>query len=191
MKKIVKASAKEIYSRLREEIWPNERSILERPQRLKYVRKLVQPKGCVFCACSKSKDRKKSLVLYRGRHLMVVLNKYPYNNGHLLILPRKHKGDFLKMTDNELKGIQVLAKHAIRILKKNYGCEGFNMGLNLGASAGAGIPDHLHYHLIPRWNGDTNFFPLIAKTKLVVETTKQTYERLAPDFIKLEKKVVF
>ena len=191
MKKIVKASAKEIVSRLRNEIWPDERSILERPQRLQYVRKLIKPKGCVFCACSQSKDRKKSLVLYRGRQLMVVLNKYPYNNGHLLILPRKHKGDFLKMTDKELQGSQVLAKHCIRILKKHYSCQGFNMGLNLGSTAGAGIPDHLHYHLIPRWSGDTNFFPLIAKTKLVVETTEQTYDRLAGDFLKLEKKIVF
>ena len=190
MKKLAKTSAKEFLSWLRDDIWPIERDVVERPQRMKYVRKLIRPKGCVFCACAKAKDLKEALVLYRSRKMMIVLNKYPYNNGHLLIMPRRHIGELDKLSDLELQGSQVLLKHAIRILKKVYQPQGFNVGLNLGSVAGAGIPDHLHYHVIPRWSGDTNFFPLIAQTKLVIETTEQSYDKLRPEFAKLEKKIV-
>ena len=191
MKKLVKVSAREIFSRLREEIWPNEINVFERPQRLEYVRKLVRPKGCVFCDGAKSRVFKDHLVLYKGKKMMVVLNKYPYNNGHLLILPRSHKGDFLKLTDTELKALQILAKHSIKILKKVYSPQGFNLGMNLGEVSGAGIPGHIHYHVIPRWGGDTNFFPLIAQTKLVVEAVDDSYDRLRPHFKKLEAKFAF
>jgi len=205
MKKRVQTSARELLSRLREEIWPNEISVFERPQRLKYVRKLVRPKGCVFCAAADSKNKKSKnskikkgsseplkdhLVLYMGRKMMILLNKYPYNNGHLLIIPRAHKGDFLKLTDSELKAFQVLAKHSIKILKKVYQPQGFNLGMNLGEVSGAGIPDHIHYHVIPRWGGDTNFFPLIAQTKVVIQSVEDSYDELRPHFKKLEVKNV-
>ena len=190
VKKIAKASAKELISWLRDDIWPDERNILERPHRMEYVRKLIRPKGCVFCQADESRDRRKHLVLYKSRQLMIILNKYPYNDGHLLVIPRRHIGEFDKLTDKELAGMQILLKHFIKILKKVYQPQGFNIGLNLGSVAGAGIPDHLHYHIIPRWGGDTNFFPLIAKTKLVIEKVEQSYDRLEPWFHKLEKKGV-
>ncbi len=175
---------------LQSEIWPQERDVIESPHRLQYVRKVIKPRGCVFCAASRNPDHPSSLVLLKSRTMLVVLNKYPYNNGHLLILPRKHGGDFETMTDKNLIAMQLLTKHSLKILKKVYKPHGFNTGMNLGKVAGAGIPDHLHYHIIPRWGGDTNFFPLIAQTKLVVETTEQSYNLLKPHFEKLEKRNV-
>ena len=172
------------------DIWPDERNIIESPHRWKYVRKLVKPKGCVFCTSAKAKSSVESLVIFKSRLLQVVINKYPYNNGHLLILPKRHVGEYEKLTEKELLGMAQLTKYSLKILKKVYQPQGFNMGVNLGAVAGAGIPDHLHQHIIPRWGGDTNFFPLIAQTKLVVETTEQSYNSLKPLFEKLEKKGV-
>ncbi len=159
-----------------------ERAVMFRPDRLKYVRKIDRPKGCVFCEARKKGVRFSSLVLLEREHAMVVMNKFPYNNGHLLVLPTRHCGDFLKLTQAELIELQDLNRLAIEVLTKVYEPAGFNMGLNLGKVAGAGIPEHLHYHLIPRWRGDTNFFPLIAETKVVVETLEQTYQRLLPYF---------
>lgn len=174
--------------KVQSDIWPSERDIIESPHRLQYVRKVIKPKGCVFCAASKSVDLPNSLVLFRNRSMMVLLNKYPYNNGHLLVTPRKHVAEFDKMSDRLLTEMQLLTKQSIKILKKVYQPQGFNTGMNLGEVAGAGIPDHIHQHIIPRWGGDTNFFPLIAQTKLVVETTEQSYTQLRPHFAKLEKK---
>lgn len=172
------------------DVWPNERDVMERPERLKYVRRLAKPEGCVFCQASRGRKSQGNLVLYKDRKYMVILNKYPYNNGHLLIIPRRHVADYDKLSDKDLAAMQVLMKYSIRILKKVYNPAGFNMGMNMGKVAGAGIPDHLHYHLIPRWGGDTNFFPLIAETKLVVETTEQSYNRLIKHFDNLESKGV-
>jgi ATP adenylyltransferase len=166
-----------------------ERNILIRPDRLKYVQKMDRPKGCVFCEAATTKDREKKLVLYRSKHAMVVLNKYPYNNGHILIMPTEHKGNLEDLKDKAYDEIQQLLRHAVVILKKVYKCGGLNVGLNLGADAGAGIPDHLHYHVIPRWYGDTNFFPLIAKTKLVMETPEATLKNLRKPFSALEGKL--
>lgn len=177
--------------KLQSDIWPDERDLFERPERLKYVRKLVKPRGCVFCWARDNWKNPLSLVLMRTRSVMVILNKYPYNNGHLLVLPKKHVADYHKLSNKDLAQMQILTKHSIKVLEKVYQPQGFNMGMNLGKVAGAGIPDHLHQHLIPRWGGDTNFFPLIAQTKLVVETVEQSYNLLKPHFEKLEKKGVF
>lgn len=170
------------------DIWPSERNIIETPHRLKYVRRVVNPKTCVFCDADRNSKSPDSLVLYKDRSWMVLLNKYPYNNGHILIVPRRHVADFEKLSDKDLSHMQVLMKNALKILRKTYNPNGFNLGMNLGEVAGAGIPNHLHYHAIPRWAADTNFFPLIAETKLVVETCEQSYNRLKPAFAALEKK---
>lgn len=162
--------------------WPNERQILFKPERLKYVRKVDKPKGCVFCAAVEKGVGSKSLLLFDGKHAIVILNKYPYNNGHALVLPRRHCGDFLELNPNEQLEINRCLKQVIHALGETYSPAGFNVGLNLGSAAGAGIPEHLHYHVIPRWRGDTNFFPLIAETKVVVETLEQTFDRLIPYF---------
>ena len=179
-----------ISKELQRDIWPDERDVIESPHRLQYVRRLLKPEGCVFCeAIKKSKDPER-LVLYKGKSVVIVLNKYPYNNGHLLILPKRHIGEFEKLRDIELVQMQRLLQQSLKILRKVYNPLGFNTGMNLGKVAGAGIPEHLHMHVIPRWGGDTNFFPLIAKTKLVVETNEQSYNSLRPHFKKLEEKGV-
>jgi ATP adenylyltransferase len=112
----------------------------------------------------------------------VVMNKYPYNTGHLLIIPLKHVGNLWELEDSTNAALADWLKRSTAILKLVTGCQGFNLGLNQGAVAGAGIPDHLHWHVIPRWGGDTNFFPLIAETKVLPETLEQTYSRLQAHF---------
>jgi len=159
--------------------------LLLRPNRREYVLKIIKPKGCVFCHCAKVGVSVKSLVLYKGKHCMVVINKYPYNNGHLLILPIRHCGEYLELSQNELEEFNALTRHSIDAISQAFHCVGMNVGMNLGAVSGAGIPDHLHQHVIPRWLGDTNFFPLIAKSKVLIETLEQVYERLLPYFEKL------
>lgn len=164
------------------DIWPQERDVVVRPERLKYVRRMAIPKKCVFCEAAKSKDMEEKLVVYKGREAMVVLNKYPYNSGHVLVMPLRHEGALEELSASELAEISQLVQSSVGILKKVYSCKGLNVGLNLGAAAGAGIPDHLHFHVIPRWHGDTNFFPLIAETKLVVESLETTFKKLVVEF---------
>lgn len=171
-------------------VWPNERDVIESPHRLKYVRRLSKPKNCVFCEAVKNRKHPKSLVLFKSSRLMVLVNKYPYNSGHLLLAPCRHLSEYDKLNDKDLWGLHILIKYSIKILKKVYTPQGFNMGMNLGNVAGAGIPEHIHYHIIPRWGGDTNFFPLIAETKLVVETSTQSYDKLISHFKRLEQKDV-
>lgn len=173
---------KELAQKIRQDVWPVEREVLFKPERLRYVRKLVKPEGCVFCAALEKGRGVDSLLLFDDEHSIVVLNKYPYNSGHLLVLPRRHVGDFLDLEDHEHAAIQKSLRRSIEALGEVYEPTGLNVGLNLGSAAGAGIPEHLHYHVIPRWAGDANFFALIADTKVVVETLEQTYERLLPYF---------
>jgi ATP adenylyltransferase len=168
--------------RLNEQIWPIERDIFFRPARLKYVRRLAKPKGCVFCASAKKTSSEKTLCVYKTKYSQIVINKFPYNSGHILVLPLKHEGDILNLTDVEYTDLHQTLKLAISAIKAVYQPHGFNMGMNHGASGGAGIPDHLHYHIVPRWNGDLNFFPLIAETKLVIEDTKTTFKKLKKYF---------
>ena len=168
-------------------VWPQERDFFERPERYRYVRKLIKTEGCVFCEASKAKLSPDSLVLAQDDDVMVVMNKYPYNTGHLLILPRQHIGNIWDLSEKTNARLAYWLKSAGRILTKELGCQGLNMGMNHGAVAGAGIPEHLHWHIVPRWGGDTNFFPLIAETKVLPETLQQTYTRLRPHFDKESK----
>lgn len=160
------------------DIWPQERDIMIRPDRYRYVRKIVKPKGCVFCHCATKKPSFDSLTIAQTKYSMVVMNKFPYNNGHLLVIPRRHCGDLNELSPNEYTDLMGVLRKAMRVLNKLYGPEGMNIGMNHGAVAGAGIPKHLHWHIIPRWFGDVNFFPLIAETKVVVESLESSYHRL-------------
>lgn len=162
--------------------WPVERKYMERPERFKYVRKMLPDEGCVFCKAVQAGVGFSNLMLYQNDLVMVVQNKFPYNTGHLLVLPKRHLADLTDLTDKEVEALGHLTKSCVGILRKVYGCEGLNVGLNLGSAAGAGIPGHLHWHIVPRWNGDTNFFPLIAETKVLPETLQQSFEKLLPYF---------
>jgi ATP adenylyltransferase len=163
---------------LAKDIWPLERDILFRPDRYKYVRKLIAPSNCVFCEAAQSEPSFATLCLYQSEYSMIVLNKYPYNSGHLLVLPKKHGGELLDLAPPEFQDLHQTLRLAFQLISEAYQPSGINVGMNHGAVAGAGIPDHLHYHLVPRWAGDLNFFPLIAETKTVIEGLDGTYERL-------------
>jgi ATP adenylyltransferase len=144
---------------------------------MKYVRKLIKTEGCVFCTSATQPKSFETLCVYQSKLSQIVLNKYPYNSGHLLVLPNRHCGDLLELNEEEYNDLHKTLKLAIQAVTQVYQPNGFNLGLNHGATGGAGIPDHLHYHIVPRWNGDLNFFPLIAETKLVIEEVEQTYQR--------------
>lgn len=164
-------------------VWPQERDFFERPDRFRYVRKLLpESSACVFCAAAKAPVSFESLVLAKDEHCIVLMNKYPYNTGHLLVTPRQHVGNLWELDDTVNAAVAKWLKTSTQILKDVMACHGFNLGLNHGAVAGAGIPDHIHWHIIPRWGGDTNFFPLVAETKVLPETLEQTYSRLEGRF---------
>lgn len=171
-------SAKKAFLKVANDLWPMERDVLFRPDRFKYVRKLIKPQGCVFCNAAKHETSFDTLCVYKSKYSMIVLNKFPYNSGHLLVIPLKHEGDLLALSKDAHYDLNDTLRLAMKALQDIYQPGGVNVGLNHGAVAGAGIPDHLHYHVIPRWSGDLNFFPLIAETKVVVESLEQTYDRL-------------
>ena len=158
-------------------VWPQERDVIIRPDRLKYVRKMIKTEGCVFCESAKQGVSAESLCVYKDRHAMLILNKFPYNTGHIMVLPTRHCGDLTELSDEEYMHMQTLLKKVVTAIKKEYQVAGMNVGLNMGHIAGAGIPEHLHWHVIPRWMGDTNFFPLIAETKVLPESLEDTYQR--------------
>lgn len=177
-----KGSRATVTASLMKAVWPLERDFLERPERYKYVRKLLPVSGCVFCESVKKGPSAETLVLRKNPNTVVIMNKYPYNTGHLLILPLKHIGNIWDIDEKTTAEMSDWMKRSARILTEALKCPGFNAGLNHGSVAGAGLPEHLHWHIVPRWGGDTNFFPLIAETKVLPETIDQTYNRLKPLF---------
>lgn len=134
--------------------------------------------GCVFCTRHKRSRDRKDLILARGRHSFVILNKFPYNNGHLMVVPYRHISTLSDLGKEESAEMHSFLAKAERVLKKSMGPQGFNMGLNLGKAAGAGIDDHLHFHLVPRWFADTNFWPVISATKSMPQHLMDTYDLL-------------
>lgn len=137
-------------------------------------------KGCIFCRLAKRKDDRAHFILHRGRYNYVILNIYPYNNGHLMVVPYRHTRDLSKIQPSEYAEMMTLTAAAVRALEATMHPQGHNVGLNLGAAGGAGIRDHVHLHVVPRWVGDTNFMPVLDHTKVMIEYLDQTYDRLAP-----------
>ena len=152
------------------------------PWREEYVKKVFKMKECIFCHALKLKNDKKAHILYRGKYNFIVLNKYPYTPGHLMIAPYKHLDSFEQAEKESTDEFSNLLKLCLKVLRKKYNPHGFNTGMNLGQSAGAGVAKHYHLHIIPRWVGDSNFMPLISKTKVVIEDLEITYSRLSPLF---------
>jgi len=136
--------------------------------------------GCIFCNRVKNDPSIENLVVFKGLQSFVILNKYPYNNGHLMVVPYRHTSDFLSLTHEEMNDLIYNIQNAIEKLKKVYNPQGFNIGMNLGAVAGAGIAEHLHWHIVPRWGGDTNFMPITGGTKVLHEMLEDTYNKLYP-----------
>lgn len=142
-------------------------------------------KGCVFCNRLKQKDSIKNLILYRGEKNFVILNKYPYNSGHLMVVPMRHLGTLEKMNAAESAEFFELVRTAVAVTKKALNPDGMNLGMNLGRMAGAGVPGHVHMHIVPRWTGDTNFMPVIGKTEVISVGLDTVYKSLAKEFAKL------
>jgi ATP adenylyltransferase len=136
------------------------------------------PAGCVFCAARDGRDDRAALVLERGPHAFLVLNAYPYASGHLMAVLNRHVGGVTDARAEELADATRLIQRAVTVLRAEYGPDGFNVGLNEGRAAGAGIEDHLHVHVVPRWSGDANFVSVIGETRVLPETLATTWERL-------------
>lgn len=158
------------------------------PWRMSYIEGDVGGE-CVFCPRGTAQEMAARLILYRGDAALVMMNKYPYNNGHLLVAPARHISDIVELSCEELFALSVTVKESVLILKKVMNPAGFNLGMNVGACAGAGITSHLHYHVVPRWQGDTNFMPVLAEIKVVPEHLEDTYRKLVPHFQELDGKL--
>ncbi len=155
------------------------------PWRLQYVTQ-EKPSGCIFCEKPKAGDDQANLIVHRGQWAFVMLNTFPYNNGHLMVAPYAHLADLEVLPAETLHDMMDLAQLAIRALKAKFRPDGLNLGLNLGAAAGAGIKDHLHLHLVPRWVGDTNFMPVIGDVRVIPQSLEESYRLLREAFAELE-----
>jgi ATP adenylyltransferase len=149
------------------------------PWRLEYIKSADEDTGCLFCAAAVEDDDEAKLVVHRGTRVLVLLNKFPYASGHLMVAPVRHVGDFGELDDEETVEIHRLASSGIGALAQMYQPQGYNLGWNLGRVAGAGIVDHVHLHVVPRWAGDTNFMPVLADVKVLPEHLVETRRRLA------------
>lgn len=147
------------------------------PWRKEYVSRHGGTK-CLFCQTAKKKNDFRSGLLYRGKTCFILLNTFPYNTGHLMIAPYRHLSDFAELNSSESKELIELIKKSTAAIKRALKPDGFNIGVNLGKVAGAGVAKHLHIHIVPRWKGDTNFIPIIGQTKVLPESLKETYEKL-------------
>ena len=147
------------------------------PWRLEYILE-AKTEGCVFCESPRRDEDEKNHILHRGKHAFVIMNAFPYSNGHLLIAPYSHTGDLADLTDDESLEIMQLCQKCCGVLKRVCAPDGFNLGVNLGTAAGAGISDHVHMHIVPRWSGDTNFMPVFADVKVIPEALDATYKKL-------------
>jgi ATP adenylyltransferase len=154
------------------------------PWRYSYVSK-KHHKGCIFCHAAKSS---KDLVVFKTKHSLVLLNIFPYNNGHLMVAPIRHTKDLDTLTPDEAMDIFENIKRAQKLLKKVLKAEAFNLGVNLGRSAGAGITGHLHIHIVPRWYGDTNFMPTVFSTKVISQSLRELHKRLKDAYAKKNKR---
>lgn len=150
---------------------------------MQFIRELRERSGgCVFCELALQGDDRERLILHRGKFSFVLMNKYPYNNGHVMIIPYRHTGVLADLSSDEHMEMMTLCSDSIEVMKKAIEAEGFNCGINIGKVAGAGIRDHVHMHVVPRWNGDNNFMPVLADTRSMPEYLLETYDRLVVGF---------
>jgi ATP adenylyltransferase len=152
------------------------------PWRLQYVAKDKSEGGCIFCEKPLAGDDRAALIVRRGALAYVMLNTYPYNNGHIMVAPFAHVANLEDLAPETLHEMMDLAQQSTRALKASFSPDGINLGFNLGAAAGAGIKDHLHLHLVPRWQGDTNFMPVIGDVRVIPESLEQTFDKLTEAF---------
>jgi ATP adenylyltransferase len=163
--------------------------VLFTPWRYPYLTspKSEKAEDCLFCNAAQSKRARDTLTLYRNRQALVMLNRYPYTNGHLMVAPMAHEAQLFDSTEDSLRALIRLTAEAQRILSDVYHPDGFNIGMNFGQVAGAGVTDHYHLHIVPRWSGDSNFMTVTARTRLVPEELTVTFDKLEPHFKKVRK----
>jgi ATP adenylyltransferase len=147
-----------------------------------YIKKARKPTKCIFCVKAKERRDARNLLLHRGRHGFVMMNLFPYNSGHLLIAPYRHVKSLEQLPDDAALDLLRLTSLSLKVLRDELKPEGFNVGINLGRVAGAGIEGHVHLHIVPRWNGDTNFMPLFGETRVMPEHLQATYRKLLARF---------
>ena len=154
------------------------------PWREKYILSLRDESkdGCVFCSLKDLEPSSENFILYKGKFNFIVMNKFPYNNGHILIVPYNHFSDITDLSLEESKEMMELLKLSVRVIRDSFSPQGFNIGSNLGEISGAGIADHMHFHVVPRWSGDTNFMPVISETKVISQYMEQSWESLKKSF---------
>jgi ATP adenylyltransferase len=152
------------------------------PWRMEYIQSAHELDGCIFCDKPTEGRDETALILARTERAFVMLNAFPYNPGHLMVAPRRHVAELEALDEAELRETSELLQKGIAALKKAASPDGFNLGMNLGRVAGAGVPGHLHWHVVPRWNGDTNFMPIVGETRVLPEALPDTYSKLEPLF---------
>jgi len=166
--------------------------VLFTPWRYSYLTspKSESSEACIFCTAATSKDERETLTVYRGSQALVMLNRYPYTNGHIMVAPVAHEARLFDSSDDSLRSLIRLTAEAQRILSDVYHPDGFNIGMNFGRIAGAGVADHYHVHIVPRWGGDVNFMTVTAKTRLVPEELDTTFDKLRPHFDAIRKEAI-
>jgi ATP adenylyltransferase len=158
------------------------------PWRYQYVTQAGEAGGCALCAAAAAASDREGLVVHRARHNFILLNKFPYTSGHVMVIPYAHVGTLLELPDEALTEMMLLGRDTERCLRAVYRPEGLNLGINLGRSAGAGIAGHVHMHVLPRWTGDTNFMTAVGETRVLPEDLSATWERLAKAFSELKQR---
>ena len=150
---------------------------------MKYIQKHhTENESCVFCKLLAQQDSPDNLIVHRGEHVFVILNRYPYTSGHIMIVPYSHTDSFENLDDTTLSELMQKTTTGMRIIRKLYQPQAFNLGANVGVAAGAGIADHVHMHIVPRWNGDTNFMTTLGKTRVLPEELEETYLKMKSEW---------
>jgi len=152
------------------------------PWRMEYIESHGKEEGCVFCRALAAQDSPENLIVHRGKHAFVILNRYPYTSGHVMVVPMQHKPDLESLSPADRSEMMELTAEATAVLRRLYSTESFNIGLNIGEAAGAGIKEHVHIHVVPRWVGDTNFMSTLAQTRVLPQTLADTWAKIAEGF---------
>jgi ATP adenylyltransferase len=148
------------------------------PWRFAYVERAAGESGCIFVDLPSQDRDRENLILYRGESAFVMLNAFPYTNGHVMVAPFRHTASMEDLTDEELLEVQKLIRSSLRWIQAAYHPDGFNIGVNLGSAAGAGIPSHIHWHVVPRWSGDTNFMTAVGDVRVLPQSLEESYDKL-------------